>query len=200
MMLPEPSEAGIRPWHRIGYQYSYSPRARFWITRLRRSQSIPSARTRSGAVPDIAALMVDMSGTQDQTPIVIIDAMNAVERYWAASKARDVSAAVSELSPDVVMLTPASDEPLVGRDAVATALRAVESACDEFRHTHLLADDQGQLFGLVFEAKVGEETMRGVDMIELDDRDRIITFTVFARPLTALMALGARMGQGARPG
>jgi hypothetical protein len=93
--------------------------------------------------------------------------MNAAERYWAASKARDVSAAVSELS----------------------------RACDEFRHTHLLADDQGQLFGLVFEAKVGEETLRGVDLIELDDRDRISTITVCARPMKALMALGARMGQ-----
>jgi hypothetical protein len=64
----------------------------------------------------------------------------------------------------------------------------------------LLADDQGRLFGLVFEAKVGEETLRGVDLVELDDRDRISTFTVFARPMKALIALGARMGQGPRPG
>ncbi|MDQ6777983.1 MAG: nuclear transport factor 2 family protein [Actinomycetota bacterium] len=126
--------------------------------------------------------------------------MNAVERFWAASTARDVSAATAELAPDVVFLNPASDEPLVGRDAVAAALRAVESACDEFRHTHLLADDQGQLFGLVFEAKVGEETLRGVDLVQLDDSDRISTFTVMARPMQALMALGARMAEGPRPG
>jgi hypothetical protein len=126
--------------------------------------------------------------------------MNAAERFWAASKAHDISAAVSELAPDVVMLNPANDEPLVGRDAVAAALRAVGSACDEFRHTHLLADEQAQLFGLVFEAKVGEETLRGLDLVELDDRDRISTFTVLARPMTALRALGARLGAGPPPG
>jgi len=32
-----------------------------------------------------------------------------------------------------------------------------------------------------------------VDLIELDDHDRITSFTVVARPLAALMALGARM-------
>jgi len=35
---------------------------------------------------------------------------------------------------------------------------AVEAACDEFRHTHLLTADAGsqtELFGLVFEATIG---------------------------------------------
>ncbi|MHB8491975.1 MAG: hypothetical protein ACYDA6_07180 [Solirubrobacteraceae bacterium] len=45
--------------------------------------------------------------------------MNAVERFWAASRERDVDAAVVELAPDVVMFNPASDEPLIGREAVA---------------------------------------------------------------------------------
>jgi hypothetical protein len=126
--------------------------------------------------------------------------VNAAERYWAASKAHDVSAAVAELAPDVVMLNPASDEPLVGRDAVGAALSAVGGACDEFRHTHLLVEDEAQLFALVFEAKVGDQTLRGVDLVELDDSDRISTFTVLARPMSALMALGARMADGPRPG
>lgn len=114
----------------------------------------------------------------------------------AASRAHDVDAAASELAPDVVMLNPATDDPVVGKDAVAAALRAVETACDEFRHTHLLVEmptSEASLFGLVFEAKVGDSTLRGVDLIELDEHDRITTFTVAARPIGALMALGARM-------
>jgi hypothetical protein len=39
------------------------------------------------------------------------------------------------------------------------------------------------LFGLVFEAKVGDATLRGVD-----DADRISSFTVALRPAEALMA------------
>lgn len=121
--------------------------------------------------------------------------MNAAERFIAASRARDHDAAVRELSPDVVMYNPATDEPIAGRAAVAAALRAVESACDEFCHTHLLADTTSDepLFGMVFEARIGNATLHGVDLLELDEHDRIRTFTVTARPIASLMALGARM-------
>ena len=94
------------------------------------------------------------------------------------------------------MLNPATDDPVIGKDAVAAALRAVETACDAFRHTHLLVERDGgptPLYGLVFEAKVGDATLRGVDLIELDEDDRISSFTVAVRPVGALMALGARM-------
>lgn len=128
--------------------------------------------------------------------------MNAVERFLAASRAHDVDAAAAELADDVVMLNPATDEPVVGRDAVAAALRAVDTACDEFRHTDLLearAGDEPHLFALVFQAKVGDSTLSGVDLIELDDQDRIKSFTVVARPVSALMALGGRMSQPGQP-
>jgi len=66
--------------------------------------------------------------------------MNAAERFLAASRAHDVEAAAAELAPAVVMLKPASAEAVSARDAVAAALRDVNAACDEFRHTHLLVD------------------------------------------------------------
>lgn len=132
----------------------------------------------------------------------IISVVNAAERFLAASRARDVVAAAEQMAPDIVMLNPATDEPVVGKDAVAAALQAVEAACDEFRHTHLLADTspgQTPLFGLVFEARIGDETLRGVDLVEIDAADRITTFTVQARPMSALMALGARMSGSQQP-
>lgn len=128
--------------------------------------------------------------------------MNAAERFFLASRRGDIGAAEAELAPQIVMLNPATDDPVVGRDAVAGALRAVEAACDEFRHTHLLADASNgptPLFGLVFEAKVGDATLGGVDLVEIDEHDRISTFKVAARPVSALMALGIRMA-GTEPG
>ena len=122
--------------------------------------------------------------------------VNAAERFIAASRAHDLDAAVAELAPDVVMLNPASDEPIAGRERVADALRAVDAACDEFRHTRLLVDstDAPRLCGLVFEARVGETRLQGVDLIELDGiEDQIVSFTVMARPFSGLMALGARI-------
>ena len=128
--------------------------------------------------------------------------VNAAERFLAASRAHDIERAAAELAKDVVMLNPATDSPLVGQEAVAEALRVVEEACGEFRHTHLLADTSASdptVFGLVFEARVGEESLQGVDLIQLDEHDRIRAFTVMARPLPALMALGARMSSRHQP-
>jgi hypothetical protein len=123
--------------------------------------------------------------------------VNSAERFVAASRAHDLDAAIAELSAEVVMLGPASDEPIVGREQVGAALRAVDAACDEFHHVHLLADSTqgaGPLWGLVFEARVGETRLQGVDLVEVDPaEDRIVRFTVMARPVSGLMALGARM-------
>ena len=125
--------------------------------------------------------------------------VNAAERFFAASRGGDIEAAITELADDVILLTPRSDDPVVGREAAGAFLRAVEGTCDEFRHTHVLvggAADQSSLIALVFEARVGEQTLRGVDLIELDDNDRIATFTVAARPVAAVRAIGERLGGG----
>ena len=94
------------------------------------------------------------------------------------------------------MYSVSSDNPVVGSETDAAALRAVEASCDEFRHTHLLADSSSSssgepLFGLAFEARIGDAALQGVDLLDLDEHDRIKTFTVMARPVGSLMALGA---------
>ena len=125
--------------------------------------------------------------------------VNAAERFFAASRAGDVDAAIAELADDVILLTPRSDDPVVGQEAAGAFLRAVERVCDEFRHTHVLVGgtaDQSPLIALVFEASVGEQTLRGVDLIELDANDRIATFTVAARPVAAVRAIGERLAGG----
>jgi hypothetical protein len=60
---------------------------------------------------------------------------------------------------------------------VAAALRAAASACEQFRHTHVLVDlnnEAKSLFGL----------------------DQISSFTVMGRPIGGLMALSARISGG----
>jgi hypothetical protein len=93
------------------------------------------------------------------------------------------------------MYNPASDDPICGHDAVSAALRAVERATDTFEHTQLLVSPtDSSTYALVFEAQVGDSTLHGVDLLHVDERrDLIDNFTVIARPLSALMALGARI-------
>ena len=125
--------------------------------------------------------------------------MSAAERFFRASTEGNLEAATAEFAPDVVMLNPATDDEIRGKDAVAASLGAVEAACDEFRHTHLLVDAAGDPkpeFGLVYEAVVGDARLEGVDVLELHDRDRD-RIRVSARPMSGLMALGARMSGAA---
>jgi hypothetical protein len=77
------------------------------------------------------------------------------------------------------MLSPANDDPVVGQAVVADPPRAVEAACDQFQHTHLLVDtssDGASVYGLVFEATVGYATLRGIDLLEVNELDRIAGF------------------------
>jgi ketosteroid isomerase-like protein len=124
--------------------------------------------------------------------------VNAAQRYVDAARAHDLTAAVAEMAPDVVMRTPATDDPVVGREAVLGALRGVQQACDEFVHTQLLepaAESADRVYALVFEARIGDARLEGVDLIELNGDDQIVAFTVIARPVASLMALGTRIAE-----
>ncbi len=121
-----------------------------------------------------------------------------MERYLAAARAHGIPAAVAELSDDVVMRNPATDDVVVGREAVAGALNGVQAECDEFVHTHLLepgSTGDTRLYGLGFEARIGEARLQGADLVELDADDQICSFTALARPVASLMALGSRMAE-----
>ena len=48
--------------------------------------------------------------------------------------------------------------------------------------------------GLVFEARVGDRELQGLDLIRADADGRIAEFTVMIRPASGLMALAERMG------
>jgi hypothetical protein len=123
--------------------------------------------------------------------------VSAADRFRAAALRQDHDAAAGELAADVALYNPASVEPVVGRAAVAAALRELGGAWDSFEHLEVftpLADDgtrRARVQAIHFRARIGDHVLTGFDLLELDDHDRIATFTVFARPVTSLQALGA---------
>jgi hypothetical protein len=48
---------------------------------------------------------------------------------------------------------------------------------------------------LEFEARIGELSMRGIDLIETNEQGKIVDFEVMIRPANALQVLGAEMGR-----
>ena len=112
--------------------------------------------------------------------------------FRAAVEAGDLDAAVELLADDVVFRSPAVFKPYAGRPAVETILRTVFGVFEDFGYTDELAGEG--VHGLVFEARVGDRRLQGLDLIRENGEGRIAEFTVMIRPASGLMALAEKMG------
>ena len=103
----------------------------------------------------------------------------------------DLDAALALLAADVVFRSPAVFKPYEGHDVVATILRTVLGVFEDFRYTDELVGDGTH--ALVFEARVGDRSLQGIDLLRGRQDGTIAEFTVMVRPASGLMALGERM-------
>lgn len=115
----------------------------------------------------------------------------SAERFRAAAEAGDHSAMVQALAPDVVFRSPIVFKPYEGRDAVGTILAAVAQVFDSFRYVDQL-EGEGTA-ALIFEAKVGDRQLDGLDHLRFDENGLVSELTVMVRPLSAALALAEQM-------
>jgi|SRR5579875_1789731 len=123
--------------------------------------------------------------------------MSAADRFRAAVREHDVARAAQELAEDVQLYNPSAAEPVTGRAAVTGTLTGLGSTFDEFEHVGVLRTDHpdederiAETQAVMFRARIGEHIWHGLDVLEVSRDDQIVTFTVYARPLSALRALG----------
>ena len=103
----------------------------------------------------------------------------------------DPDAVIGCLSPDVTFRSPVVFKPYEGRDAVGIVLQAVFQVFEDFRYTNQ-ADD-GDLEVLLFEARVGDRELQGVDIVRVGDDGLVAELTVLVRPMSAMMTLAEAM-------
>ena len=65
---------------------------------------------------------------------------------------------------------------------------------EDFRYTDEL--DAAGRKALIFQARVGDKQVEGIDLLRFDDEGKIADFTVMVRPLSAAMALAEAVGKG----
>ena len=116
------------------------------------------------------------------------------DAFRAGVEAQDLGAMVDALSPDVVFHSPITFKPFEGKEAVSTLLGVVAATFEDFRYTDELDGDGVK--ALVFEARVGDKQVQGLDLLRFDDDGLIEDFTVMVRPLSAAMALAEAVGKG----
>ena len=112
--------------------------------------------------------------------------------FRAAVERGDIEAAVALLAEGVVFRSPAVFKPYEGRETVATILRTVFQVLEDFRYTDEL-DGEG-VHALVFDARVGDRSLQGIDLLRPAPDGRIAEFTVMIRPASGLIAVAERMG------
>ena len=112
--------------------------------------------------------------------------------FRAAVERADLDAAVALLAGDVVFRSPAVFKPYEGRETVATILRTVFGVFEDFRYTDELEGDG--VHGLLFEARAGDRSLQGIDLLRAGPDGQIAEFTVMIRPASGLMALAQALG------
>jgi SnoaL-like domain len=112
--------------------------------------------------------------------------------FRAAVERADLDAAVALLAENVVFRSPAVFKPYEGQETVATILRTVYQVLEDFHYTDEL--DGTGIHGLLFDARVGDRSLQGIDLLRHDANGQITEFTVMIRPASGLIAVAERMG------
>ncbi len=84
-------------------------------------------------------------------------------------------------------------KPKEGKPAAAHILMTVSGVFEDFKYVREIIGEAD--WCLEFEAKIGDLTLRGVDLIRLGADGRIVDFEVMIRPANSLQALGMEMGR-----
>jgi hypothetical protein len=115
------------------------------------------------------------------------------DAFKRAAEAKDFSQGKELFSPDVVFRSPAVFEPYEGLEALGAILTNVVQVFEDFRYVDQV--ETGDTAVLIFEARVGEKQLSGVDVLRFDENGLIAEMMVMVRPASGLMALGEEMGR-----
>jgi len=115
------------------------------------------------------------------------------DAFRQAAEAKDFSKGEELFSPDVVFRSPAVFKPYEGLEALGVILGNVAQVFEDFRYVDQV--ETGDTAVLVFEARVGEKQLNGVDVLRFGEDEKIAEMMVMVRPASGLMALGAEMGR-----
>lgn len=111
--------------------------------------------------------------------------------FRAAVEAEDLDAVSATMSDDIEFHSPVAFTPFVGRESVTGVLTAVMNTFEDFEYTDELIE--GDTTTLIFNAKVGDKKVQGLDLLRVNEAGEVVELTVMLRPASGLMAMGAAM-------
>jgi hypothetical protein len=116
------------------------------------------------------------------------------DRFADAIAGNDPDGLKAALADDIVFRSPVVFRAYEGRELVGTVLaEGAMKVFSDFRYTHRFED--GDSAALVFEARVGDREVQGLDLLRFDGDGLVSELTVMVRPMSGLQALGDAMGR-----
>jgi SnoaL-like domain len=112
-------------------------------------------------------------------------------RFRKAAEAKDFSAATELFAEDVTFRSPVVFKQYEGRDAVLMLLGAVVQVFEDFRYVDQVEGPDSAV--LMFETRVGDRELQGVDILRFDDAGKIAEMIVMVRPMSGVRALAEAM-------
>jgi hypothetical protein len=119
------------------------------------------------------------------------------DAFRRAAESKDLSTLEGLFSENVVFRSPAVFKPYSGIDAMKVVLGAVVEIFEDFRYIDQV--ETGNRAVLIFEARVGDRELDGVDILRFGEDGLIAELMVMIRPLSALNALVEEMGRRLAP-
>ena len=119
--------------------------------------------------------------------------MNGSSAFRKAVEASDLEGMMATFSEDAVLNSPVTFKPFEGRAAIRQLLGILFEVFRDFRYTDELEAEDGTR-ALVFNARVGDRDLQGLDLIRFDGSGLIRDLTVMVRPRSALEALVSEVG------
>ena len=115
------------------------------------------------------------------------------DAFRHAAESKDFSKVGELFSEDVVFRSPAVFQPYTGLDSLKVLLGTVAEVFEDFRYVDQV--ETGDSAVLVFEARIGERELHGVDVLRFGEDGLIAEMMVMIRPLSGLNALVEEMGR-----
>ena len=119
--------------------------------------------------------------------------MSKANEFRSAVEARDLEGMMARFAEDAVLHSPVTFKPFEGRAAIRQLLAILFEIFQDFQYTDELEAEDGT-GALVFNARVGDRDLQGLDLIRFDGSGLIRDLTVMVRPRSALEALLAEVG------
>jgi hypothetical protein len=119
--------------------------------------------------------------------------MSKANAFRSAVEARDLEGMMATFAEDAVLHSPVTFKPFEGRAMIGQLLAILLETFRDFQYTDELEAEDGTR-ALVFNARVGDRALQGLDLIRFDGSGLIRDLTVMVRPRSALEALLAEVG------